>query len=49
MWEFKAKELLRKIMSTIHEKVSEKPKWITEVVWAELVAQWEDEDYVTLR
>jgi len=42
-------ELLRKLMSTIREKVPKKPKWITEVVWAELIAQCEDEDYMSLR
>jgi len=50
MWEFKAKELLRKIMSRVREKAdTEKPKWITEVAWAKLIALWEDENYKTIR
>ena len=46
-WESKARDLLRKIMARVREKVSEKPKWITEVVWAQLLAMWGDDRYIT--
>jgi len=36
-------------MARVREKVSEKPKWITEVVWAQLLAMWGDDRYITNR
>ncbi|KAJ1377033.1 putative transposase, Ptta/En/Spm, plant [Sesbania bispinosa] len=49
MWESKAKELLRKIMSRARENISQKPSWIPDNVWAELLAKWTDDNYQTLR
>ncbi|KAJ1415018.1 putative transposase, Ptta/En/Spm, plant [Sesbania bispinosa] len=48
MWESKAKELLRKIMSRARENISQKPSWIPDNVWAELLAKWTDDNYQTL-
>jgi hypothetical protein len=45
----KAKDLLRKIMARAREKVLEKPKWITQAVWVQLLAMWEDDRYMSNR
>lgn len=49
MWESKAKDLLRKIMSRARENISNQPSWIPDNVWAQLLAKWQDEDYRILR
>lgn len=48
-WESKAKDLLRKIMARAREKQEQKPAWISEAVWAQLLAMWENEHYMVVR